>query len=140
MENPFEDPFNDDPFQDQEVNLNDDNKINKDSTEKSNLDIESNFNNLDQSIKNNIIIRTEVRNARKYTTSVVNFPEVFNSKDFISLVKKKCQVNGSIKNSKKCPDKKDNIEFSGKINKEIENILLNKPYNISKELILIQGV
>ena len=101
MEDPFEDPFNDDPFQDQEVNLNDDNKINIDSTEKSNLDIESNFNNLDQSIKNNIIIRTEVRNAKKYKTLVVNFPEVFNSKDFISLVKKECKVSGTIINRKK---------------------------------------
>merc|ERR1711991_382227 len=91
-DNPFEndqltkDPFAEDPFANDQLNKID--KIDE-------------INDLNKSVKQNIIIQSEQRNAKKFTTSVINFPDILSSKEFISEVKKKCQCNGSIKNNRK---------------------------------------
>ena len=73
-EDPFaEDPFAEDPFGDDQLNK---------------LDKIDEINDLNKSIKQNIIIQSEQRNAKKFTTSVINFPDTLSSKEFISEVKK----------------------------------------------------
>ena len=121
-------PFGD---EDDTQNINDNNKDQSNEL----------VNDFNTSLKNNIIIKSDQRNARKYTTTIINFPESLDSKEFISLVKKKCQCNGSlILSSRKNKDKIGNIEFSGNKKNEIKEILLNNPYNISSDMIMLQGV
>ena len=99
------DDFN--PFEDQDDNE----QINNDN----------NLNNLNTSIKNNIIIKSDQRNAKKFTTTIINFPDNFDVKEFITIIKKKCQCNGSlISSSRKNKDKIGNIEFSGNKKNEIK--------------------
>ena len=134
-EDPFEeDPFEEDPFEEDPCDDPFDKKTNKDTKKIDDL------NNLNNSMKNDIIIQTDQRNARKFTTSIINFPDTLPVKAFISDVKKSCQCNGSIKNNRKNPEKAGNIEFSGNIKNKVRAILIGPPYNISDNIIKLQGV